>query len=53
MKGFIRIAHEDWKNSHPLDLTDEGLIADLEDKGDGGEENLALNMKKKENIRGR
>jgi phosphatidylserine/phosphatidylglycerophosphate/cardiolipin synthase-like enzyme len=42
------IAHEDWKNSHPLDLTDEGLIADLENKGDGGEENLALNMKKKD-----
>src|SRR5450755_4061219 len=42
------IAHEDWKNSHPLDLTDEGLIADLENKGDGGEENLALNIKKKD-----
>jgi cardiolipin synthase len=42
------IAHEDWKNSHPLDLTDEGLISDLENKGDGGEENLALNMKKKD-----
>ena len=44
------IAHEDWKNSHPLDLTDEGLFADLEEKGDGGEENLALNMKKKKKI---
>jgi hypothetical protein len=41
------IAHEDWKNSHPLDLTDEGLISDLENKGDGGEEKLALNVKKK------
>jgi len=42
------IAHEDWKNSHPLDLSDEGLFADLTEKGDGGEENLALNMKKKD-----
>ncbi len=44
-----KIAHEDWENSHPLDLTDEGLISDLEDKGDGGEESLALNVKKKDN----
>src|SRR5215467_1244002 len=42
------IAHEDWKNSHPLDLSDEGLFADLEEKGDGGDENLALNIRKKE-----
>ncbi len=43
-----KIAQEDWGNSHPLDLTDEGLISDLEDKGDGGEESLALNIKKKD-----
>jgi cardiolipin synthase A/B len=43
-----QIAHEDWKNSHPLDLSDAGLFADLEEKGDGGDENLALNIKKKE-----
>ena len=27
------MAHHDWKNSHPLDLTDEGLMADLEKRG--------------------
>ena len=27
-----KIAHHDWENSHPLDLTDEGLLADLEDR---------------------
>jgi cardiolipin synthase A/B len=43
-----QIAHEDWGNSHPLDLTDEGLFADLSYKGDGGDENLALNLKKKD-----
>jgi cardiolipin synthase len=26
------IVHHDWKNSHPLDLTDAGLLADLEDR---------------------
>jgi cardiolipin synthase A/B len=24
------VSHEDWKNSKPLDLTDEALVADLE-----------------------
>lgn len=41
-----QIAKQDWENSHPLDLTDEGLMADLEEKGDGGEESLALHAKK-------
>src|SRR5580698_8181981 len=34
------IVHHDWKNSHPLDLTDEGLLADLEDRL--GAQDLAL-----------
>jgi len=38
------IAHYDWKNSHPLDLTDEGLFDDLENRGGGGSEKLALNI---------
>jgi cardiolipin synthase len=38
------IAHHDWKNSHPLDLTDEGLFDDLENRGEGGSEKLALNV---------
>ena len=28
------IAHHDWKHSHPLDLSDEGLLADLEDRAE-------------------
>jgi phosphatidylserine/phosphatidylglycerophosphate/cardiolipin synthase-like enzyme len=35
-------AHKDWENSHPLDLTDEGLVTDLNDRGEGGCERLAL-----------
>jgi cardiolipin synthase len=25
-----QVVHEDWENSHPLDLTDKGLVSDLE-----------------------
>ena len=39
-----KIAKHDWKHSHPLDLTDEGLFTDLEEKGDGGAEKLVLRM---------
>ncbi len=42
-----QVAKQDWENSHPLDLTDEGLLLDLEEKGEGGEESLALNVKEK------
>jgi cardiolipin synthase A/B len=34
------VVHHDWENSHPLDLTDEGLLADLEHCE--GAERLAL-----------
>lgn len=40
------IAHFDWKNSHPLDLTDAGLFEDLEYRGHGGTEKLILNLGK-------
>jgi phosphatidylserine/phosphatidylglycerophosphate/cardiolipin synthase-like enzyme len=36
-----KIAHYDWENSHPLDLTDEGLLLDLQSKG--GIEKIVLN----------
>ena len=29
VKRLVKITHEDWENSHPLDLSDEGLLADL------------------------
>jgi phosphatidylserine/phosphatidylglycerophosphate/cardiolipin synthase-like enzyme len=38
-----KVAHHDWENSHALDLTDEGLFADLEEHG-GGAEKLVLRM---------
>jgi cardiolipin synthase A/B len=27
-----KVAHHDWKHSHPLDLSDEGLLSDLESR---------------------
>jgi phosphatidylserine/phosphatidylglycerophosphate/cardiolipin synthase-like enzyme len=38
------IAHFDWHNSHPLDLTDAGLFEDLERRGQGGSEKLVLDL---------
>ena len=40
------IVHQDWENSRPLDLTDEGLLAELEDKDDHVAEDLAIQDKK-------
>jgi len=37
-----RVAHHDWENSHPIDLSDEGLMADLEDRYSDSMEELAL-----------
>ena len=38
-----KIVKFDWENSHKLDLTDVGLFEDLEYRGTGGWEKLALN----------
>lgn len=37
-----KIAHHDWKHSHPLDLSDEGLRDDLEARKKGSSRKLAL-----------
>jgi cardiolipin synthase A/B len=42
-----KIAKQDWKNSHPLDLSDEGLLADLEDRQEGAGKALAIPAGKK------
>jgi phosphatidylserine/phosphatidylglycerophosphate/cardiolipin synthase-like enzyme len=39
------IVHHDWKNSHALDLTDAGLLADLESRKAEAIEALALRAK--------
>ncbi len=40
------ITHQDWKNSHPLDLSDEGLMAELQDYDENASEDLALEQGK-------
>jgi cardiolipin synthase A/B len=37
-----QIVKRDWKHAHPLDLTDEGLLADLKKHGGKGLEELGL-----------
>jgi cardiolipin synthase A/B len=54
VRRLHHVARHDWKHSHPLDLTDEGLMADLEKRGRKGAEKLVLNVdemkrKKKKN----
>ena len=46
VKRLHHIARHDWKHSHPLDLTDKGLLADLEKRGREGADRLALNVGK-------
>ena len=47
VKALHRIAQHDWENSHKLDLTDEGLLADLAKRGGAGAEKLVLKGKAK------
>jgi cardiolipin synthase len=42
VKRLTKIAHHDWEHSHPLDLTDEGLLAEFEEHKMKGTEELAL-----------
>ncbi len=46
-----KVAHHDWKHSHPLDLTDAGLQADLEERVKGASQKLALGVKVKKTRR--
>ena len=42
-----KTAHHDWEHSQPLDLSDEGLMADLEKRGSAGVDQLVLNTDEK------
>jgi cardiolipin synthase A/B len=43
-----KVVHHDWEHSHPLDLTDEGLLADLQDRAEAAD--LALHQDKKKAV---
>jgi hypothetical protein len=42
VERMAKIAHHDWKHSHPLDLSDEGLQTHLEEDGVDAENELAF-----------
>ena len=42
IERLYKTAHHDWENSHPLDLTDEGLLAEFESHKKEGAEEMAL-----------
>jgi cardiolipin synthase len=44
VKRMTKIVHHDWKHSHRLDLTDEGLAAELERHNIESAHELALNV---------
>ncbi|HTS56043.1 MAG TPA: phospholipase D-like domain-containing protein [Terriglobales bacterium] len=43
-----KVVRHDWEHSHTLDLTDEGLLADLEDRAEAAD--LALHQDKKKGV---
>ncbi|MCC7402592.1 MAG: hypothetical protein IT214_14020 [Chitinophagaceae bacterium] len=43
-----KIARHDWENSHPLDLSERGLVEDLQDSGQTAIEKLVLDDEPKE-----
>ena len=45
VKRLHQVVHKDWKSSKKLDLSDEGLIADLEKRHKEGAEQLVLDGK--------
>jgi phosphatidylserine/phosphatidylglycerophosphate/cardiolipin synthase-like enzyme len=46
IERLLQIAHADWENSHTMDLTDKGLLEDLENHEVPGAEKLVLNEKR-------
>jgi hypothetical protein len=42
VERLAKTAHHDWEKSHPLDLTDEGLLAEFESHKAEGTEEMAI-----------
>jgi phosphatidylserine/phosphatidylglycerophosphate/cardiolipin synthase-like enzyme len=42
VERLVNVAHHDWEHSVAIDLSDEGLRADLDKRGGAGAERLAL-----------
>ena len=52
VKRLHGVVHQDWERSRPLDLSDEGLLADLDSEAAEAAELLALNVGKKKREKG-
>jgi phosphatidylserine/phosphatidylglycerophosphate/cardiolipin synthase-like enzyme len=46
IERLLQIAHADWENSHTMDLSDKGLLEDLENHDVPGADKLVLNEKR-------
>jgi cardiolipin synthase A/B len=46
VRRLVKVSQHDWKNSHKLDLSDEGILADFEKHGTGGADKLAIDAHK-------
>ena len=46
VRRLAEVAHHDWSHSHPVDLSDAGLLADLKEVDPHAAEELALNIGK-------
>ncbi len=53
VKRLHGIVHHDWGHSHPLDLSDEGLLADLDSEAAEAAEILALDAGKAKEAKGK
>jgi hypothetical protein len=45
VRALKKVAHHDWKHSHPLDLTDAGLLEELKKHNIDAASELALEGK--------
>jgi phosphatidylserine/phosphatidylglycerophosphate/cardiolipin synthase-like enzyme len=45
IERLAQVVHHDWEHSHPMDLTDKGLLAEFEAHKTKGTEELALQCK--------
>jgi hypothetical protein len=50
MHRLHKLVRHDWEHSHPLDLSDGGLLADLEGRIAGAQELLAITYKRGEDL---
>jgi cardiolipin synthase len=42
VKRLVQVSHRDWEHSHPLDLSDAGVLADMEKHDAKGADKLAI-----------